>query len=154
MKFQIRTCSRFENFTNQLVVRSPRSGGTRSGCNPRERCGERSGADFATTWRGFARAGLFCLLVVNITKFSIKTKRDEETFTPALAKPLLYAVLFVFNVLIFAVVRWEIYSFFGGREKREGKSSFADLGFGAGLAVCKCAFSFALALVASFRFLF
>ena len=106
------------------------------------------------TSRGFARAGLFGLLVVNITKFSIKTKRDEETFTPALAKPLLYAVLFVFNVLIFAVVRWEIYSFFGGREKREGKSSFADLGFGAGLAVCKCAFSFALALVASFRFLF
>ena len=53
---------------------------------------------FPPTWRGFARAGLFCLLVVNITKFSIKTKRDEETFTPALAKPLLYAVLFVFNV--------------------------------------------------------
>ena len=49
MKFQIRVYSRFENFTNQLVVRSPRSGGTRSGCNPRERCGERSGADFATT---------------------------------------------------------------------------------------------------------
>ena len=41
------------------------------------------------TSRGFARAGLFGLLVVNITKFSIKTKRDEETFTPALAKPLL-----------------------------------------------------------------
>ena len=34
------------------------------------------------TFRGFARAGLFCLLVVNITKFSIKTKRDEETFSP------------------------------------------------------------------------
>ena len=55
VKFQIRTCSRFENFTNPLVVRSPRSGGTRSGCNPRERCGERSGADFATTFRGFAK---------------------------------------------------------------------------------------------------
>ena len=55
VKFQIRTCSRFENFTNPLVVRSPRSGGTRSGCNPRERCGERSGADFATTFRRLAR---------------------------------------------------------------------------------------------------
>ena len=82
------------------------------GCNPPNRCGKRSGADFATSSRGFARAGLFGLLVVNITKFSIKTKRDEETFTPALAKPLLYAVLFVFKVLIFAVERWEIYSFF------------------------------------------
>ena len=54
VKFQIRTCSRFENFTNPLVVRSPRSGGTRSGCNPRERCAERSGADFATTFCGLA----------------------------------------------------------------------------------------------------
>ena len=96
------------------------------------------------TVRGFARAGLFGLLVVNITKFSIKTKRDEETFTPALAKPLLYAVLFVFKVLIFAFERWEIYSFFSGGERGEGKSSFADVGFGDGLAVCKCAFSFAV----------
>ena len=48
----------FENFTNPLVVRSPRSGGTRSGCNPRERCGERSGADFATTEKVFAKGGL------------------------------------------------------------------------------------------------
>ena len=32
--------------------------------------------------------------------------------------------------------------FFGGGEKREGKSSFADFGFGAGEAVCKCAFSY------------
>ena len=58
--------------------------------------------------------------------------------------PLLYAVLFVFKVLSFAFERWEIYSFFGGGEKGEGKSSFADLGFGAGVAVCKCAFSFAV----------
>ena len=107
-----------------------------------------------TTFRGFARAGLFCLLVVNITKFSIKTKRDEETFTPALAKPLLYAVLFVFKVLSFAFERWEIYSFFGGGEKGEGKSSFADLGFGAGVAVCKCAFSFAVALIVCFKNVF
>ena len=59
VKFQIRTCSRFENFTNPLVVRSPRSGGTRSGCNPRERCGERSGADFATTVSGLAKVAIF-----------------------------------------------------------------------------------------------
>ena len=63
-------------------------------------------------------------------------------------------MLFVFNVLIFTVERWEIYSFFSVGKNREGKSSFADVAFGAGLVVCKCAFSFALALVASFRFLF
>ena len=74
------------------------------------------------TFRGFARAGLFCLLVVNIIKFSIKTKRDEETFTPALAKPLLYAVLFVFNVLFFMVERWEIYSFLAVGERGKGKA--------------------------------
>ena len=73
---------------------------------------------------------------------------------PALAKPLLYAVLFVFKVLIFTVERWEIYSFFGGGEKGEGKSSFADLGFGAGVAVCKCAFSFAVALIVCFKNVF
>ena len=106
------------------------------------------------TSRGFARAGLFCLLVVNITKFSIKTKRDEETFTPALAKPLLYAVLFVFKVLIFTVERWEIYFFFGGGEKGEWKSSFADMGFDAGEAVCKCAFPFAVGLIVCFKNVF
>ena len=47
--------------------------------------------------------------------------------------------------------RWEIYSFFGGGEKGEGKSSFADVAFGAGLAVCKCAFSYAVGLVVCFR---
>ena len=36
----------------------------------------------------------------------------------------------------------EIYSFFGVGE-REGKSSFADMGFGVGEAVCKCAFTVA-----------
>ena len=39
-----------------------------------------------------------------------------------------------------------IYSFFGGGEKRKGKSSFADVGFGAGGADCKCAFSCAAGL--------
>ena len=34
--------------------------------------------------------------------------------------------------------------FFGGGEKREGKSSFAVFGFAAGEADCKCAFSYAL----------
>ena len=53
-------------------------------------------------------------------------------------------MLFVFKVLIFAFERWEIYSFFSGGERGEGKSSFADVGFGDGLAVCKCAFSFAV----------
>ena len=72
----------------------------------------------------------------------------NRSFIVGLSDPtklwLLYAVLFVFKVLIFAFERWEIYSFFGGGEKGEGKSSFADVGFGDGLAVCKCAFSFAV----------
>ena len=50
--------------------------------------------------------------------------------------------------------RWEIYSFFGGGEKGEGKSSFADVAFGAGLAVCKCAFSFVVALIVCFKNVF
>ena len=40
--------------------------------------------------------------------------------------------------------------FFGGGEKKEGKSSFADFGFGAGEAVCKCAFAVAVGLVLHF----
>ena len=36
--------------------------------------------------------------------------------------------------------------FFSDGKKREGKSSFANLGYGGGEAVCKCAFSYALAL--------
>jgi len=32
--------------------------------------------------------------------------------------------------------------FFGGGEKREGKSSFAVFGYAAGGADCKCAFSY------------
>ena len=63
-------------------------------------------------------------------------------------------MLFVFNVLIFTVERWEIYSFFGGGEKGEGKSSFADVAFGAGGAVCKCAFSYGAGLVRCFFFVF
>ena len=63
-------------------------------------------------------------------------------------------MLFVFKVLIFAFERWEIFSFFGGGGKREGKSSFANRDFGAGLAVCKCAFSFAVALIVCFKNVF
>ena len=44
--------------------------------------------------------------------------------------------------------------FFGGGGKREGKSSFANRDFGAGLAVCKCAFSFAVALIVCFKNVF
>ena len=117
VKFQIRTCSRFENFTNPLVVRSPRSGGTRSGCNPRERCGERSGADFATTGNGFAKAGLLHLkfllklhqakTIFVFSKLQKNKKRNgflrlimtklstQEKFTPAFAKPMLCAVFSV-----------------------------------------------------------
>ena len=40
--------------------------------------------------------------------------------------------------------------FFGGGELREGKSSFADFGFGAGEAVCKCAFTVAVGYIVRF----
>ena len=57
---------------------------------------------------------------------------------------MLYAVLFVQCVWKYAGVAVGNLFFFGGGEKREGKSSFADFGFGAGEAVCKCAFSYAV----------
>ena len=56
--------------------------------------------------------------------------------------PMLYAVLFVQCVWKYVgVVEGNLY-FFGGGERKEVKSSFADFGFGAGGADCKCAFSF------------
>ena len=42
--------------------------------------------------------------------------------------------------------------FFGGGERREGKSSFAVFGFVAGEADCKCAFSFAVDFFTSLIF--
>ena len=82
----------------------------------------------------------------------------NRSFIVGLSDPtklwLLYAVLFVFKVLIFTVERWEIYFFFGGGEKGEGKSSFADMGFDAGEAVCKCAFPFAVGLIVCFKNVF
>ncbi len=82
----------------------------------------------------------------------------NRSFIVGLSDPtklwLLYAVLFVFNVLIFTVERWEIYSFFSVGKNREGKSSFADVAFGAGLVVCKCAFPFAVGfLICSNRYI-
>ena len=40
--------------------------------------------------------------------------------------------------------------FFSGGKKMEGKSSFADFGFGAGEAVCKCAFAVAVGILVQF----
>ena len=63
------------------------------------------------------------------------------TLTPHFSNTMLYAVLFVQCVWKYVgVVEGNLY-FFGGGERREGKSSFADFGFGAGEAVCKCAFT-------------
>ena len=58
--------------------------------------------------------------------------------------PMLYAVLFVWLVVKYAGVAEENLFFFGDGKMGEGKSSFADFGFGAGEAVCKCAFTYAL----------
>ena len=57
---------------------------------------------------------------------------------------MLCAVLFIQLVWKYAGVAVGNLFFFGGGEKREGKSSFALFGFGAGGADCKCAFSFAV----------
>ena len=66
------------------------------------------------------------------------------TLTPHFSNTMLYAVLFVQCVWKYVgVVEGNLF-FFGGGERREGKSSFAVFGFGAGGADCKCAFSFAV----------
>ena len=62
-------------------------------------------------------------------------------FSPHFANTMLYAVLFVHTVCEYAGVAVGNLFFFGGGEKREGKSSFAILGFALGEADCKCAFS-------------
>ena len=62
------------------------------------------------------------------------------------ANAMLYAVLFCSMSCKYVGVAEGNLFFFGGGEKRKGKSSFADVGFGAGGAVCKCAFSCAAGL--------
>lgn len=66
--------------------------------------------------------------------------------------PLLYAVLFVQLVWRYAGVGEGNLFFFSVGKKREGKSSLADFGLGAGGADCKCAFSFAVDFFASLIF--
>ena len=61
--------------------------------------------------------------------------------TPHFANTMLAVVLFIQLVCKYAGVGVGNLFFFGCGEKREGKSSFADFGFGAGEAVCKCAFT-------------
>ena len=63
---------------------------------------------------------------------------------------MLYAVFFVQVVWKYAGVGEGNLFFFCRWEKRERKSSFADVGFGAGGAVCKCAFSFAVDFIPCF----
>ena len=57
------------------------------------------------------------------------------------ANAMLYAVLFVQSVWKYAGVGVGNLFFFGGGERREGKSSFAVFGFAVAGADCKCAFS-------------
>ena len=68
-------------------------------------------------------------------------KYSYYNITPHFSNTMLYAVLFIQLVCKYAGAGEGNLFFFGGGEKREGKSSFADFGFGAGEAVCKCAFS-------------
>lgn len=72
------------------------------------------------------------------------------TFAHAIAKPMLYAVLFVRVFDIWSCQRWEIYSFFSVGKNGEGKCSFC---FFVGKSVgqkTKCAFSFAVGLIFCF----
>ena len=61
----------------------------------------------------------------------VRPRRIQRAFIVGFSSPtklwLLYAVLFVFKVLIFAVVRWEIYSFFGGGKRGKGKALLQTL---------------------------
>ena len=68
-------------------------------------------------------------------------------FLPHFANTMLYAVLFVQLVCKYAGVGEGNLFFFGGGEKKEGKSSFADMGFDVGEAVCKCAFTVAVGFI-------
>ena len=70
--------------------------------------------------------------------------------SPHFSNTMLYAVLFVQLVCKYAGVGEGNLFFFSSGEKREGKSSFADFGFGAGEAVCKCAFTVALGILVQF----
>ena len=63
---------------------------------------------------------------------------------------MLYAVLFVQFVWKYAGVGVGNLFFFGGGEKRAGKSFFAVFGFAVGGADCKCAFSFAVDFIPCF----
>ena len=64
--------------------------------------------------------------------------------SPHFSNTMLYAVLFIQLDWKYAGVGEGNLFFFSGGEKREGKSSFADMGFGVGKAVCKCAFTVAV----------
>ena len=70
--------------------------------------------------------------------------------SPHFANTMLYAVLFVQVVCKYAGVGEGNLFFFSVCKKREGKSSFADFGFGAGEAVCKCAFAVAVGILVQF----
>ena len=69
----------------------------------------------------------------------------NRSFIVGLSDPtklwLLYAVRIMQTVCKYAGVAVGNLFFFGGGEKRVGKSSFAILGFAVGEADCKCAFS-------------
>ena len=77
-------------------------------------------------------------------------KSFNYPFLPHFANTMLYAVLFVHTVCEYAGVAVGNLFFFGGGEKREGKSSFADMDFGVGEAVCKCAFTVAVGYIVRF----
>ena len=78
----------------------------------------------------------------------MKVERSTQvlliTFSPAIAKPMLYAVLFIQLVGKYAGVGEGNLFFFWRGQKAGREKLFCKPRLGAGLAVCKCAFSFAV----------
>ena len=80
----------------------------------------------------------------------LRKSSAQGNFTPAFAKPMLYAVLFIQCGCKYAGEAREIYSFFSVGKKWEGKCSFCIF-FGRSVGQnTKCAFSFAVDLLFCF----
>ena len=67
-------CFRSWDFANSQMCEVRVATSNICGCNPPNRCGKRSGADFATSGNGFAKAGL------RKTKHSINTELSKSHF--------------------------------------------------------------------------
>lgn len=77
------------NFAKPHDVRSPRSGDHIRRCEPPGRCGERSEADFATSFRVLPKVALLQLKLINKTKFYIMKNSNDENFNATFGNTVL-----------------------------------------------------------------